>query len=176
MSRVRAWAAWHPPMDRSSRPTAYVYPATGCISIRCGRDGRKLTGLPWNRARSRRAGPLHRWLVDDAATAEVPARPSPPAWRDAGRPPAVLMPRRSHDLDPPGVRCGGVWAAATCRLPRPRRAGRGAPGERRAIHRTTTRPLATVTTAVKPNVSSLGSAEAVHFLQGGVRLPLGRCS
>jgi hypothetical protein len=29
-----------------------------CISIGCGRDGRKLTGLLWNHARSRRAGPL----------------------------------------------------------------------------------------------------------------------
>jgi hypothetical protein len=27
----------------------------------------------WLHARSRRAGPLHRWLVDDAAAAELPA-------------------------------------------------------------------------------------------------------
>ena len=36
----------------------------------------KLTGLPWNHARSRRSCPLHRWLMDDEAAAELPARSS----------------------------------------------------------------------------------------------------
>jgi hypothetical protein len=71
MSRVRAWAAWHPPADRSSRPTASVYPATGCLSIGCGRHGRKLTGLPWNHAPSRRSCPLHQRLMDGAPTAAL---------------------------------------------------------------------------------------------------------
>jgi hypothetical protein len=33
MSRMRAWVAWHPPTDRSPRPTASVYPATRSVSI-----------------------------------------------------------------------------------------------------------------------------------------------
>lgn len=77
-------------------------------------------------ARSRRSGPLHRWLMDGPATSALPARS--PAWprRDARRAPAVLMPRRSHDLDLPGVRCGGVRAAADRRLPDSRWRGSGA--------------------------------------------------
>ena len=38
----------------------------------------------WFHARSRRSCPLHRWLMDDAATAELPFRPSLSAWRHAG--------------------------------------------------------------------------------------------
>jgi hypothetical protein len=80
----------------------------------------------WFHARSRRASPLHRWLMDGAAAAELPARSSIPAGRDACRAPAVLMPWRAHDMDVPSMRCGRVRAAATYRLPRPRRPGRGA--------------------------------------------------
>jgi hypothetical protein len=124
----------------------------GCISIGCGRDGRKLTGLP-NHARSRRSCPLHRWLVDHAAAAELPTRSSLPVWRDARRAPAVLMPRRSHDLDLPGVRRRGVRTAATCRLPCCRRPGRGALGTRRAT----------------PFLRFVGH-NALHFRNGIVRL------
>src|SRR6201996_2433399 len=45
--------------------------------------------LTWHSARSRRSCPLHRWLVDDAATAELPARSPARPRRDAGRAPAV---------------------------------------------------------------------------------------
>ena len=70
-------------------------------------------------ARSRHSCPLHRWLVDDAATAELPARASVTAGRDARRAPAVQhVSRWTHDLDVPGVRCGGVRPAAAYRLPR----------------------------------------------------------
>jgi hypothetical protein len=37
----------------------------------------------WRYARSRRTCPLHRWLMDDAATAELPERSSLAAGRDA---------------------------------------------------------------------------------------------
>jgi hypothetical protein len=50
------------PPDRFTRPT------------------RKLTGLPWNHARSRRSCPLHRWLMDDAATADLTVPPSRHRW------------------------------------------------------------------------------------------------
>jgi hypothetical protein len=62
-------------------------------------------------------------LMDDAAAAELPARSPDRPHRDARRA-ALLVPWRTHLLDLLGVRCGGVWAAATCRLPRPRRTGR----------------------------------------------------
>ncbi len=78
----------------------------------------------WFHARSRRSCPLHRWLMDNAATAELPARSPARPRRDARRAPAVQhVSRWAHDLDTPGVRCGGVRATATYRLPRPRWAG-----------------------------------------------------
>ena len=57
---------------------------------------RKLTGL-WNHAGSRRSCPLHRWLMDDAATAQLPARSSLTAGRDARRAPASLARPRCGD-------------------------------------------------------------------------------
>ena len=63
------------------------------------------------------------------ATAELPTRPPARPQRDARRAPAVQhVSRWTHDLDMPGMWCGGVRAAATYRLPRPRRPGRGALG------------------------------------------------
>jgi hypothetical protein len=54
----------------------------------------------------------------NAATAELPARPSFPAWRHARRAPAVQHAARwSDDLDVLGMRCGGVRAGADRRLP-----------------------------------------------------------
>jgi hypothetical protein len=95
-------------------------------------DERQLTGLPWNHARSRRAGPLHRWLVDNAATAELPARSSLATRHDACRAPAVQhVLRWAHDLDTPGMRRDCVCAAATYRLPRPRRPGHIVAGQQR---------------------------------------------
>jgi hypothetical protein len=65
--------------------------------------------------------------MDDAATAELSARASLAAGRDARRAPAVqYVSRWTHDLDVPGVRCGGVRAGATCGLSCPRRAARDA--------------------------------------------------
>jgi hypothetical protein len=54
----------------------------------------------WVHARSWRSCPLHRWLMDDAATAELPARPSLAAGRDACRAPAVQhVSRWTYHLD-----------------------------------------------------------------------------
>jgi hypothetical protein len=73
-----------------------------------------------------------------------PARPR----RDARRAPAVRhVSRWAHDLDMPGMRRGGVRAAATYRLPHPRRAGRGALGAQR-------------TTEIKPAFSSRRSSSS----------------
>jgi hypothetical protein len=87
---------------------------------------RRWAGLTEPHARSRRAGPLHRWLVDDAAAAELPARSSLPARRDASRSSAVLLQGWAHDMDMLGLRRGGVRAAADRRLPGSRRSRRGA--------------------------------------------------
>jgi hypothetical protein len=54
----------------------------------------------WFHARSRRPCPLHRWLMDDATTAELPARSPARPQRDARRAPAVqyvlCTPRHNH--------------------------------------------------------------------------------
>ena len=127
-------------MASSLRPQPTPGRHWSLVNSRTEVTSRTDAGLPWVDARGRRGGPLHRWLMDGPATSALPARPSARPQRDARRAPAVLKPRRSHDLDLPGVRCGGVWAAATCRLPRPRRPGRGALGARRATRRSDDSP------------------------------------
>jgi hypothetical protein len=58
--------------------------------------------------RSRRSCPLHRWLMDDAAAAELPARLPARPRRDARRAPAVqYVSRWTYNLDVSGMRCGG---------------------------------------------------------------------
>ena len=42
-------------------------------SVLSAQDTSRCLADDWFHARSRRAGPLHRWLVDDAAAAELPA-------------------------------------------------------------------------------------------------------
>ena len=102
----------------NDRPTSSPVPLIGSRFGHGGRDGRKLTGLPRTHARSRRAGPLLRWLMDDAATAVLPARSSLAPWRDARRAPAVqYLSPWAHHLDVPGMRCGGVRATADRWLP-----------------------------------------------------------
>ena len=72
----------------------------------------------WHHVRSRRAGPLHRWLMDDAVAAELPAWSSIPAGRNACRAPAVRhVSRWTYHLDVPGMRRRGVRTTADCRLP-----------------------------------------------------------
>jgi hypothetical protein len=81
----------------------------------------------WFHARSRRARPLHRRLMDDAATAELPARSPARPRRDARRAPAVqYVSRWAHDLDMSRLWRRGVWAVADRRLPDSRRCGSGA--------------------------------------------------
>jgi hypothetical protein len=80
----------------------------------------------WFHARSRRASLLHRWGVDDAAAAELPARSSARPQRDARRAPALLVPWRTHDLDVSRLRQRGVRATAERRLPDSRRCRSGA--------------------------------------------------
>jgi hypothetical protein len=64
----------------------------------------------WFHARSWRSCPLHRWVVDDAATAELPARSPARPRRDAGWAPAVqYVSWWAHNL--------GVWADADGRVP-----------------------------------------------------------
>jgi hypothetical protein len=94
-------------------------------------------GLPWNHALSRRSCPLHRWDVDDAATAELPARSSLAAGRNACRASTVqYMSRRTYHLDVSRLRRRGVRATTDRRLPDSGRCGRGALDAHRA-----TRPL-----------------------------------
>jgi hypothetical protein len=53
--------------------------------------------------------------MDDAAAAELPARPSLPAWRDAFRAPTVQhVSRWTHNLDVPA--CGAVVYGPPLRL------------------------------------------------------------
>jgi hypothetical protein len=67
----QVWPEFLPDVARTGARFAYTHWRSAESEERA-----KLTGLPWNHARSRRSCPLHRWLMDDAATAELPARPS----------------------------------------------------------------------------------------------------
>jgi hypothetical protein len=87
------------PEDEQGRPDQLLRrglgrPGSPQVSSRCLVDD----GF---HARSRRAGPLHRWVMDDAATAELlPARSSLAGRRDARRAPAVQhVSRWTYHLD-----------------------------------------------------------------------------
>jgi hypothetical protein len=82
--------------------------------------------LIWHHARSRRAGPLHRWPVDGSTAGAVPMRTSARTKLGAGWAPAVLMLRRPYDLGLPPMRHCGVRTADWPAVPGSARRGRSA--------------------------------------------------